>query len=202
MTEQSRRDQILDVADRLFRHYGVQKTTIADVAREANVGVGTVYLELPSKDALIEALSQRRYDRVLDAMRAAADAAGKRAADQLAALFDARASAFLRLADEGTHACDLLHCGSGAVMAAKKAFFDAESRMVRALLEAGHATGELDVPHSDRAAAAVLRAYGAFVPPWLLTLDRGAVAADLADMHGLVLRGLLRRKISKSAKPR
>src|SRR4029079_9279854 len=67
-----RREQILSAADRLLRHYGPNKTTVADVAREAGIGVGSVYLEFPSKDALIEELSRARHRAVLAAMRAAA----------------------------------------------------------------------------------------------------------------------------------
>jgi hypothetical protein len=32
------RTRILDVADRLFRHYGYAKTTVADLARELEIG--------------------------------------------------------------------------------------------------------------------------------------------------------------------
>ena len=42
MNEPDRRLLILEAAGRLFRHYGPFKTTVADIAREARVGVGTV----------------------------------------------------------------------------------------------------------------------------------------------------------------
>src|SRR5512140_1621330 len=89
MTEAQRRAIILAAADRLLRHYGPQKTTVADVAREAGVGVGTVYLEFPSKDAIVEELSRARHRAVLDAMRAAAGAAGT-AEERLTGALDAR----------------------------------------------------------------------------------------------------------------
>src|SRR5579862_5496214 len=79
-----RRRCILEAADRLLRHYGPQKTTVADVAREAGVGVGTVYLEFPSKDALVEELSRTRYRSVLRVMREAATAEGRAPPEQLA----------------------------------------------------------------------------------------------------------------------
>ena len=68
MVDQPRREKLLEVADRLFRHYGPQKTTMADVAREAGIGVGTVDLEFPSKAALVLALSPRRYTTDPDSM--------------------------------------------------------------------------------------------------------------------------------------
>src|SRR5271165_3669540 len=101
-----RRAFILDAANRLLRHYGPHKTTVADVAREAGVGVGTVYLEFPSKDVLVEEISRTRYRSVLSAMRAAAGA-GSPASDQLVGALDARLEAFLSIAAEGAHAGDL-----------------------------------------------------------------------------------------------
>src|SRR5580704_2626917 len=101
-----RRELILKVADRLLRHYGPQKTTIADVAREAGVGVGSVYLEFPSKDVLVEEISRARYRSVLDAMCAAAAREGRAAGERLTDVLDARLDAFLAVVAEGAHACD------------------------------------------------------------------------------------------------
>jgi len=83
MNEPDRRLLILEAAGRLFRHYGPFKTTVADIAREARVGVGTVYLEFRTKDSILGALSSRRHDDVLRAIeRAWGD--GQPAAERLA----------------------------------------------------------------------------------------------------------------------
>src|SRR5450631_3638818 len=91
-----RRACILDAADRLLRHYGLGKTTVADVAREAGVGVGTVYLEFPSKEVLVEEISRARYHAVLCRMKEAAAAArgAQPASERLVAAMDARLEAF------------------------------------------------------------------------------------------------------------
>ena len=73
-----RREHILAVAERLLRHYGPQKTTIAEIARAADVGVGTVYLEFPSKEAIVEELSRVRHRGVLGAMESAGRSADRR----------------------------------------------------------------------------------------------------------------------------
>ena len=193
MADQPRREKLLDVADKLFRHYGPSKTTMADVAREVGIGVGTVYLEFPSKDALVEALSRRRYQAVLDAMKLASEESGPRAADRLAAVLTARGMAFLATADEGAHACDLLHCGSDAVKTAKRGYHDDEKAILRSILRDGAESGELDIPDLDAALRVLVLAYTAFAPPWVLDLDRDTLEADLAAMHALVLNGLVRR---------
>ena len=188
-----RRQRILSATERLLHRYGPGKTTIADIAREAEVAVGTVYLEFDSKDAIIEAISGARYRAVLDAMRAAAALPGRTCSDRLRAALDARVASFMRAADEGGHACDLLHCQSRAVQAAHERFVDEERALLGGLLYEGARAGELDVPDVDLAARALLRAYMSFSPPWLFKTPRDAIAPQLEAMHRLVLRGLVRR---------
>ena len=55
----NRRERLLDAAAELFVRHGFDKTTVADVAREAGVGKGSVYLHFESKEALLEALMLR-----------------------------------------------------------------------------------------------------------------------------------------------
>src|SRR4051812_15247688 len=92
-----RRQQILAAAERLLRHYGPHKTTMAEIAREATIGVGTVYLEFPSKEAIICELSTLRHGAVLDAMREAAGKSSARCCDRLRMMLDARVLGFLKL---------------------------------------------------------------------------------------------------------
>jgi AcrR family transcriptional regulator len=192
MNERSRRSDILRAAERLVERYGPAKTTVADVAREAQIGVGTVYLEFPSKEAIVEALSTARHVGVLDAMKRAASCSAPYG-DLLRAVFDARTAALLRLAQAGTHACDLVHCVSPAVSAAKQRFADEEKALLVGLLRHGKEAGELRVANPELMATTLLRAYAMFSPPALFGLQPGDIAPALAAMHELVLGGLLMR---------
>lgn len=51
-----RSTRILDATRKLLIHYGYDKTTVSDIAKEAGISKGAVYLEFPSKDALVHAL--------------------------------------------------------------------------------------------------------------------------------------------------
>ncbi|MDX1415106.1 MAG: TetR/AcrR family transcriptional regulator [Candidatus Promineifilaceae bacterium] len=51
-----RKTRILDSASHLFVYYGYDKTTVSDIAREAGVSKGAIYLHFRSKDELLEAL--------------------------------------------------------------------------------------------------------------------------------------------------
>lgn len=46
-------DQILETAFRLFLHYGFKKTTIDDIASEAGIAKGSVYLHFHSKKEIL-----------------------------------------------------------------------------------------------------------------------------------------------------
>jgi AcrR family transcriptional regulator len=55
----SREERILDAAERLIVHYGYDKTTVAEIASQAGVSKGAIYLHFESKEALMEALLLR-----------------------------------------------------------------------------------------------------------------------------------------------
>jgi AcrR family transcriptional regulator len=61
-TRKEVRDAILDAADRLLARYGYKKMTMDDLAQEAGIGKGTIYLHFPGKQEVALA----RIDRVIN----------------------------------------------------------------------------------------------------------------------------------------
>lgn len=51
-----RKENILQAASKLIVHFGFEKTTVEDIAHEAGVSKGAIYLVWPSKDALLDEL--------------------------------------------------------------------------------------------------------------------------------------------------
>jgi AcrR family transcriptional regulator len=66
------RQRILDAARVVFAERGLSGSH-DDIAREAGVGVGTVYRRFPKKEQLIDALFEARIEEIADHARAAAD---------------------------------------------------------------------------------------------------------------------------------
>lgn len=58
--KEDREQRILDAAEALIIQYGYDKTTMSDIAAEAGVSRGIVYLHFDSKDSLFEALIRRQ----------------------------------------------------------------------------------------------------------------------------------------------
>jgi AcrR family transcriptional regulator len=192
-TDADRREAILGAAERLFRHYGPAKTTIGDIAREAGIGVGSVYLEFCSKDEIVSELAQSRHERVLAAMRAAAREDGS-VADRLCRALEARVMALLELADQGAHSCDLVLCSASAVKTAWGRFQQEELALVASLLEQGARSGEFAAHDTQPTAELLQRAYATFSPPWLFEQERPRLLRLVRAMNSLFLNGLVARR--------
>ncbi len=60
-----RQTAILDVAERLFHRIGYDKTTIEDIAHEAEFAKGTIYLYFSSKEDIISGLIDRGLEQLV-----------------------------------------------------------------------------------------------------------------------------------------
>src|SRR3954463_14679623 len=64
----SKRTRILDAAKRRFGRFGIKATTMLDIAREAEIAVGTIYKFFPDKDALILAWVEEHRELLFSQM--------------------------------------------------------------------------------------------------------------------------------------
>ena len=69
LAKAARREEILDAARRVFAERGFRGTTIADIAEEANIALGTIYLYFSSKEDVFGALNQRFNEVIVSATR-------------------------------------------------------------------------------------------------------------------------------------
>jgi TetR/AcrR family acrAB operon transcriptional repressor len=59
-----RRERVLDAAQTLFLKFGYDKTTVSDIAEEAGISKGAIYLHFRGKEAVMDALVMREGGRV------------------------------------------------------------------------------------------------------------------------------------------
>jgi AcrR family transcriptional regulator len=140
---EARRAGILDAALRVFGQYGYRRTSMDDIAREAQIGKGTIYLSFASKEEVFQALAQRLAQRML----AGAEAASRRpgtTADKLAAMHAAWFGTYADTISRSPHAADLLDAKHhlSADLAADAA--SRYQRLVRDVITEA-AAGELDL---------------------------------------------------------
>lgn len=68
--DENRRAHILAVAEKLFAQKGLHETSVADIAKEAEFGVGTLYKYFTDKNTLIESLVNNRMNEQFSILEA------------------------------------------------------------------------------------------------------------------------------------
>src|SRR5258707_14465073 len=84
-----KRERILAAAERVFARRGFFAARVSEIAKDAGVADGTIYLYFKSKDDLLISLFENRMRQVNDELRAAVDCAPEQPIQQLRA-FGAR----------------------------------------------------------------------------------------------------------------
>lgn len=133
---QVRRAQILEAANRVFVERGLSAATMDDVAAEAGIAKGTIYLYFPTKEALVAALQAKLVERVTTRARRLADVAPEDAV--------ARLDRFVSgVVDDMLDYAELQHLVFHD--APRHGMVDEAHDLVEQFLEHGRDTGELSV---------------------------------------------------------
>jgi AcrR family transcriptional regulator len=128
-----KRARILDAALGLFLRYGVKRTSIDDVAREAGIAKGTVYLYYESKTVLFAAIAGRLCADVLAAARRVLQEKAQ-LTEKLVDFLDAYVGKMHRVAAQSPHVEELT-LTKESVAAATYAEFNLEMKaMLRSVL--------------------------------------------------------------------
>ena len=158
------RRRIMDVAVRLYREIGYRKTTVADVARGASMSPANVYRFFPSRQALEEAVVAALLDKIF---LAAATAAGSDASalERLGATLSTLSQVHEdRLANDA-RLHELVATAVHANYPVVLAFADRIRGVVRSIIEAGQASGEIRPGSPMVLACCLLDAMDAYAGP-------------------------------------
>jgi AcrR family transcriptional regulator len=144
--------RIVATAERLYRQYGYQKTTVADIAAELGMSPANVYRFFASKTAIIEAVTRKVTSEIVAEVREAIAVPGLSARERLSLFATVLHRAVVQrcIGDQRLHA--MVHVAieqnSGVVMAFKETL----RRMIAAIIADGVAAGEFEVEDVDIAA--------------------------------------------------
>lgn len=65
MPDMKKYDRILDALQALLENNTIQNITVSEIARKAEMGKGSIYYYFPSKEAILDALIERNYEKPL-----------------------------------------------------------------------------------------------------------------------------------------
>jgi AcrR family transcriptional regulator len=160
---------ILDAARSRFMHYGYKKTTIDEIAADAGVGKGTVYLYFGNKEEILLTIAAQVKRNITEQMRAIAASLAspeerlrRMALASILSVHDAAKTTThgVELVDEMLRP-QIMKCG----MAQREAQYD----LLAEVLEEGVQRGEFSLVEGDaqRAARLFMLALVSFYPPYM-----------------------------------
>ena len=173
MSQPDNRDRILDAAERLLARFGYRKMTVEDIATEAGIGKGTVYLSFPSKEEVVLCTVDRIVDRVCEAMRREA-AKGREAPETLRAML--RARIFVRfdaVAGYSGSLNDLLASVRASLLTRRARHFEQEIDVLAAAIAEGQKRGAFVDGPPRRIGRALVLATNSFLPYALSPAELG-----------------------------
>ena len=177
--------EITAAAHRLLARYGYRRMTVEDIAREANIGKGTIYLHFPSKEAVILAVINRHIEAALEVLRrlaAGPGPAGERLADMLVARVLER---FDRLLPYRESLHEMLAAIRPALLVQRESQLRQEARIFSRVIE------ELGGPPG--AARMLLAATNSYLPYYLSAEELGSRARlrrEVNELARLLVAGL------------
>lgn len=187
-----RRTQILEAALRRFDHYGYRKTTMADIAREAGVSVGALYLFFKSKEEILLANAEQRYHQYVGEMRAVLS----KSESPLVKLEEANRVRVLnlnRLWTASPHGGELVQLLQERFRDRHRCLLQEEIRILEAILKEGIEAGVLRTDDIPSTALCVHAAFAAFLPPHSDGYTEQQLRWGVAHMTRLLVEGLRSR---------
>lgn len=167
------RTRVLNAADHLLARHGYRKMTVDDIAAEAGIGKGSVYLAFASKEEVALSCIDRMADGLLVALRAIAEGPGSHL-ERLRAMLVCRI--MHRVDYARTHAASMdamLAAVRPAFLVRRERHFAAEARVLATLLASARRHGEARALEPRTAAGALVTATNALLPYSLSVAELG-----------------------------
>lgn len=190
------KDAILDATDRLLARYGYRKMTVDDIASEARIGKGTIYLHFTSKEEVVLSHVDRIVDRLKERLNEIGSSEAP-AAERLRQMLLTRVMFRFDSIQHYTQSLnDLLAALRPGLLARRAIYFEAEAQIFAEVLRKGREAGEFQFDDDHATAHALLQATNGLLPYSLSTTELGErqdVEQRAAGVADLMLRGLLSR---------
>jgi AcrR family transcriptional regulator len=190
------REAILDAMERLLARFGYKKTTVDDIAREAGIGKGTIYLRFPSKEEVALCSIDRVVERLQSQLKEIA-CAPLGVAERLHQMLCMRVLfRFDSVRDYSQSLDDLFESLRPAYMIRRQRYFEAEREIFAAVLSEGRRQGLLACADARASADTLLLASNALLPYSLSVRELGEradIERKIGRIADLLIAGLRRR---------
>jgi AcrR family transcriptional regulator len=193
----STREILLDATDRLLAKHGYKRMTIEDLAKEAGIGKGSVYLHFSSKEEIALSHIDRIIDRMLRRMaehlrseKSSSERLRKLIIDRVLYRFDS-------VQHYSQSLNELLSQLRPRLLARRAHYFEEEAKVISEALRAGQNDGTFAIDDPLETARTIIDATNALLPYSLSAYElgeRSLLEAKAGRVADLLLSGLIARK--------
>ncbi len=180
------RDRILDAADRLLGQFGYRKMTVEDLAAEAGIGKGTVYLHFRSKeDVALACLDRmaRHIERTMAHMAGVGAASSARLREMLLCRVMQR---FDYAKSHSRSLEDIQQAIRPGLLAQRTRHFEEEARILGTVIEAGMRAGDFALGNAGDLGLTLVHATNSLLPLSLSAREMGRRADVEARALGII----------------
>ncbi len=184
------RERIIEAAEQRLWHYGFKKTTIEEIASDAGVGKGTVYLHFDSKEDVALAIMAKYKEQSLKKMAVVAGDSNKPPEVKLKEMLrQPLVDAYTKcLASPAS--LELIVAIKPHIRAIMLPYSEQEYALLASVLDEGNQSGVFDVPDTLRAAQTLKTMCLGFLPPYPCVTSIGEIAPEIDKIVDLTTRGL------------
>lgn len=190
------RQAILDAADRLMLRYGYRKMTVDDIAREAGIGKGTIYLYFPSKEEVALSCREAGNQRLQEVLHRIAKSEAPPVDRVRRILLERVLRRFDGVQPLGVGLDEFFADVRPAFLERRKRWHEEEARILAKVIDDGCCQGGFVCEDPLGTARTMLLATNALLPMGLSPRelgDRQEVAAKTVRLTELMLSGILAR---------
>jgi len=184
------RQKILDAAEQRLWHYGFKKTTIDEIASDAGVGKGTVYLHFEGKEDIGLAIMAQYKEESMGRIGAVAQDPDKTPVQKLKEMLQQPILNAHMRCNESPATLELVVAIKPHIQARMRPYVEQEWALLAGVLEAGNRAGVFDVPDTLRAARTLKTMCLGFLPPYPCVSSPDEIAAEISHIVELTVQGL------------
>jgi len=192
----SKRDVILRAAWQLIRHYGYSKTTIQDIAREAGIGKGTVYLYFGSKADIILALVDLTNERLTGDLGEIAAADGPPAA-RLRDCVLHRVMTIFDLVHRYPHGEEVISSMKPEIVSRIDRHLKKQGALLGSIIREGTLTGDFREVEPEATGLLFANLFELFTPPYYRFRTKRSLEQFANSVLDVLIAGLYNRGVKR-----
>ena len=182
------REQILDAAEKRLWHFGLKKTTIDEVASDAGVGKGTVYLYFESKEDIAIAIMARYKEDILLEQTEIARDRKLSPGERLHSVVSIPIMRAYTKCNANPQAMEVIIMLKPHLAQRMQPYSEQEVALIAEVIEDGNQQGIYKVADTMTVARTVKRATSGFLPPYPCVSDEQEIERELRRIVDMAIR--------------